>query len=70
MRVEDLFRTHPFEPIVTGIELTHMIEAEPAPMARPVKTAGTMSGRTEFPGISATWRFALPVFCLMTTVKP
>src|SRR5690242_1338419 len=32
LRLEDLVRRHPLEPVVARVELAHVVEAEPAPV--------------------------------------
>src|SRR5690606_36985751 len=41
LRGEDLLRAHPFEPVVAGVELPHMLQAHPAPLARAVEARPT-----------------------------
>ena len=44
---KDFFGIHAFEIIVARIELTHVIQAKPAVLARPVKTRRPTTRRTE-----------------------
>src|SRR5690606_12148986 len=37
LRGEDLLGGHALEPVVPGVELAHMVEAQPAPLAGPVE---------------------------------
>ena len=57
LRVQDFFRAHPFEPVVTRVEFAHVIEAHPAPAARPVEPVA-VARRAEFPRFGAGRMFA------------
>src|SRR4051812_43976538 len=46
----DLVCAHPLEIIIARIERADMIEAEPAPVARPVETGPVRAGRAELAG--------------------
>ena len=50
LRVADLVGAHPVEIIVAGVELADMVEAEPAPLARPVEAGALGAGRAELAG--------------------
>src|SRR5262245_50583129 len=50
LRVADLVRAHPVEIIIAGVEFPDMIEAEPAPVARPVEIGALQAGRAELAG--------------------
>ena len=54
----DFLGAHAFEPVIARVEFAHVIEAEPAPFARPVEPVRTVAGRTEFPRLAAARRFA------------
>ena len=67
---KDFLGAHPLEPIVACVEFAHMLKAEPAPIARPVKAIGAAAGRAEFPRLAAARRFAPALRPLDAPMKP
>lgn len=61
---------HSFEPVVTGIEFPHMTQAEPAPVARPVKARRAASRRTKFARLGAARNLAVAPVTLYPSVEP
>src|SRR5690606_21646965 len=59
LRGEDLLGAHAFEPVVAGVELAHVLEAQPAPLARTVEARGAAAGRAELARPAATRRIAI-----------
>lgn len=69
LRRQNLFRAHPVEPIIPGVELAHVIKAEPAILARPVETRSTWARRAKFAVVAATRPFAQPAAAADPSMK-
>src|SRR6185369_1922533 len=50
---DDLVGAHPGKPVIAGVEFAHMVEAEPAIVARAVKPGRAVAGRPEFALLAA-----------------
>jgi hypothetical protein len=55
--------------VVTGIEVAHVIKAEPAVFAGPIKTWPALSGRSELARSRAAGHIALPAAGLMPAME-
>lgn len=64
-----LFRRHSSEIVVTGIEGANMVKAEPAVIARAVKTPGLRAWCAKFALVRAARRLAAPAFRLVAAVE-
>src|SRR5205085_8589560 len=70
LRLADLLGAHPGEIIEARVERPDMIEAEPPPLARPVKAGSLAPGRAEFPGRVAAGLGAMLRLPFDPPVKP
>src|SRR5687768_11647460 len=68
----DLLGSHAGEIIIAEVEVADMVEAQPAPVARPVEiwTAAISRGRAELARLGAAGMGAGRLFALDAAVKP
>src|SRR5690606_22551011 len=58
LRLEDFLGRHAREPVVSGVERAYVLEAQPAPLARPVEARPHRARRAEFARLGAAGRLA------------
>jgi hypothetical protein len=66
---DDLFWGHSGEPIITGVEIAHVIKAEPAVVTGAIKSRAAFTGCAEFAGFTAPRRHAAALRILYPAMK-
>ena len=66
---EDFLGAHPLEPVVPCVEFADVLEAEPAPIPRPVEAGTAAAGRAEFTRLTAARRLAFPPYALISSME-